>query len=409
MWVCNNLASTRNKMSKMKCVLLSTLIFVDIYKLTYINISPPLANFIMIGIALILIILFYRRMIMDAFVGFGISYIYIAVISYILSIFTKLIVDSLNLNASGQEKIVMFCYIIIFVSYYLFYKFKNIFFNFGFYIKSLRHSIIIIQVIDYTFIFISTLHGEWISSEMQIVLKAIFIAVFSTIYILESVYFAKINEKSKEVEELNLVLSDKITELRKIKHDYGSEISAIYGIYQLGNYEKLGKVLKGIIERNQNTSAAIELNNNENPIITSLLSKAALKGINLIVSDNIDYNSLNIGDNELLRLISNIINNAIDAIKDTPNPTIKFSSYNNYNGAVINIENNGPQIPDEVIDKIFNIGFSTKNNDNKDRGFGLGIVREIIGNCGGDISVQSNAERTLFKIYIPKKARLVRS
>jgi two-component system sensor histidine kinase AgrC len=357
----------------------------------------------MVSIILSLIMIFYRKSIMDAFVGFGLSYAYITVILYVLVTFNKVIVEALRPSNYNQEKLLILIYCMVFFSYFIFYKYRKNFFNFAFYIKNLKHSIIIVQGIDYTLLFIATLQGEWVTKEMEIVLKAVLITVFATIYIFEAIYFARINEKSKEVEELNVALNAKITELRKIKHDYGSEISTIYGVYQLGNYEKLGKILKGIIEKNQTTSATIEFRTNENPIISSLLNQATLKGVNVIVSDQADYNNLKISDNEFLRLISNIVNNAIDATKDIQNPTIKFTSHNNYEGTIIIIENNGPQIPSDITEKIFNTGFSTKKNDTNDRGFGLSIVKEIVEKCEGDISVQSNNESTKFRMYIPRK------
>ena len=34
------------------------------------------------------------------------------------------------------------------------------------------------------------------------------------------------------------------------------------------------------------------------------------------------------------------------------------------NSVVIKIQNNGPKIEDEIIDKIFDVGFTTKENSN---------------------------------------------
>ena len=89
-------------------------------------------------------------------------------------------------------------------------------------------------------------------------------------------------------------------------------------------------------------------------VVSSVLYSASNAGINVITIDDADYDELSLSDNELLKVLSNIVNNAVEALKNTENPTIKFKSYNTYDGIIINIINNGPKIPDQVMGKLFN-------------------------------------------------------
>ena len=82
---------------------------------------------------------------------------------------------------------------------------------------------------------------------------------------------------------------------------------------------------------------------------------------------------------------------------------LAIRTFEKFNDIVICIQNNGPMIEDEVIDKIFQSGFSTKDNSNKEHGFGLAIVKETIEKCKGKISVTSDIEKTEFIITIPRK------
>jgi signal transduction histidine kinase len=82
-------------------------------------------------------------------------------------------------------------------------------------------------------------------------------------------------------------------------------------------------------------------------------------------------------------------------------PMIKYKSYNSSTGIIIAISNNGPEIPQEIKDKIFEAGFSTKNNSSGDRGFGLSIVKDIMNRCTGCISITSNKNFTQFTFEIP--------
>ena len=79
----------------------------------------------------------------------------------------------------------------------------------------------------------------------------------------------------------------------------------------------------------------------------------------------------------------------------------KISSTPNF--IIIKIKNNGPKIEENIIDKIFQVGGSTKENKNKDNGFGLPIVKDIIEKNGGTVEVESNELFTELTIKIPKR------
>ncbi|MGE4284717.1 MAG: ATP-binding protein, partial [Clostridia bacterium] len=64
----------------------------------------------------------------------------------------------------------------------------------------------------------------------------------------------------------------------------------------------------------------------------------------------------------------------------------------------LSIADNGPMIPEEIKNKIFDNGFSTKDNNKPDHGFGLFIVNELIKQHSGEIKVLSSEEETEFLI-----------
>ncbi|NGT12625.1 ATP-binding protein, partial [Clostridium perfringens] len=63
--------------------------------------------------------------------------------------------------------------------------------------------------------------------------------------------------------------------------------------------------------------------------------------------------------------------------------------------------NNGPEIPDKILNKIFDSGFTTKENKESNNGFGLAIVKELVESYNGKIQVSSTDEFTEFTIYLP--------
>lgn len=81
--------------------------------------------------------------------------------------------------------------------------------------------------------------------------------------------------------------------------------------------------------------------------------------------------------------------------------SIKINTYYSFNYFVLKIQNNGPEIPDKILNKIFDSGFTTKENKESNNGFGLAIVKELVESYNGKIQVSSTDEFTEFTIYLP--------
>ena len=101
-------------------------------------------------------------------------------------------------------------------------------------------------------------------------------------------------------------------------------------------------------------------------------------------------------------MLGNLIDNAFDALKGRKAACVSVEIGETREGFHIAVENNGPPIPPELKEKIFEERFSTKGEE---RGMGLAIVREIVESVGGTIAVHSNERKTRFEIDIPGQGR----
>lgn len=245
---------------------------------------------------------------------------------------------------------------------------------------------------DYVLCLSLTIHGN-----DNVIFKNLTIISCIIFFILLALYFININKKITEIKKLNIALNNKNNELKKIKHDYGSQISYINGLYIMNQYERLGELLKKIIDGNNDISDNIREISNEESIITYVVNSLNIEGINLIIEEDIDLNDLNISEYELHKILANIINNSITAMNNSGLIIIK--TYKIFNNVYISIKNNGPIIEENIIDKIFDLGFTTKTDlGNQENGFGLAIVKELVENNNGKIYVDSNNDYTEFKI-----------
>lgn len=87
------------------------------------------------------------------------------------------------------------------------------------------------------------------------------------------------------------------------------------------------------------------------------------------------------------QVLINLLLNAIDAVKDNPQPKIVISAETSLNNKVtIKIADNGSGIPAELLDKIFIPFFSTKKTGS---GIGLSLCKQIMVLHKGNIQVQS--------------------
>lgn len=214
-----------------------------------------------------------------------------------------------------------------------------------------------------------------------------------------TIYFANLEKKMREIAMLNSALDEKINELKKVKHDYGAQISYLYGLHLMNRHERIGELLKDIINGNDSIAEAVQVANDSDSVISVVTNGIVHKGINVVVDEQADLEELEISEMELQRIISNIINNAVTAMDY--NGIVTVRTYYNFNDVVIKIQNNGPKIEDNIIKDIFIPGFSTKNDKHKDHGFGLAIVKEIIEKHKGEIEVKSSEKLTEFIIKLP--------
>jgi signal transduction histidine kinase len=100
------------------------------------------------------------------------------------------------------------------------------------------------------------------------------------------------------------------------------------------------------------------------------------------------------------RVLLNLCNNAFDAMRLTetkraPKLTVRTRKTDKH--LFIEIEDNGPGIPDEIKDKILQPFFTTKKGT-EGTGLGLSITNDIIKAHGGSLDIQSHPGSTIFKI-----------
>jgi len=103
---------------------------------------------------------------------------------------------------------------------------------------------------------------------------------------------------------------------------------------------------------------------------------------------------------QLIRIITNLVKNATQAITDeNPNPSVVISVSEENSIVKIEVKDNGIGISDENKMYVFEPKFTTKNSG---MGLGLGIIKKIIENYNGTITFESEQNKgTTFTVLLP--------
>jgi signal transduction histidine kinase len=119
--------------------------------------------------------------------------------------------------------------------------------------------------------------------------------------------------------------------------------------------------------------------------------------------------NINVVPQDIGRVILNLITNAFYAVQvETRHalslqyqPTVSVSTKKDGNTISISVKDNGPGIPEYIIDKIFQPFFTTKPTG-EGTGLGLSLSYDIVKAHGGELKVETKeGEGTLFTIKIP--------
>ena len=126
-------------------------------------------------------------------------------------------------------------------------------------------------------------------------------------------------------------------------------------------------------------------------VLYSKLKEAEDKGIkcdyNILSSlDNIKINST-----ELVVVISNLLNNALEAAQNSKKPWVRINIFeeNNKKTHVVQVENSVENINNIDISSIMNKGYTTKGEG---RGFGLDNINKIMKRVNGQILIEPKEE-----------------
>ena len=109
----------------------------------------------------------------------------------------------------------------------------------------------------------------------------------------------------------------------------------------------------------------------------------------------------NLDKTQLIRMVTNLVTNATQAIEEIENPQIEVKVASGKNTVIISVKDNGKGIDEAVGHLIFEPKFTTKSSG---MGLGLPMIKKIIEAYNGSINFKSEKGKgTTFTVILPKK------
>ena len=185
-----------------------------------------------------------------------------------------------------------------------------------------------------------------------------------------------------------------VDSMRANNHDFTNKLHVILGLVQIGEYEKAISYIQNISIIQRETISKV-MNSIENPsfaaLIVGKIARASECNVKFILSEGTCFKSSDIvlPSEALVTITGNLIDNALDSMNMDTSKTEKELSlgiYTRPDELLIIVKDTGTGIPEEIKDKIFENGFSTKGEG---RGIGLYHTKQLITSLGGKITVES--------------------
>lgn len=184
-------------------------------------------------------------------------------------------------------------------------------------------------------------------------------------------------------------------------------LGAVYTVYHLlaevsqgaGRISEIVKSLKSYAYLDQAPVQAVAIHEGLDNTLVMLRHK--LGGIKVVREYAPDLPLIQGYGSELNQVWTNLLDNAADALENTPAPKITLKTTWRDGWVTVEVQDNGPGIPPEIQPRVFDAFFTTKP-PGKGTGMGLDISYSIVANKHrGNISAVSKPGFTCFQVTLP--------
>ncbi len=243
-----------------------------------------------------------------------------------------------------------------------------------------------------------TLHGP-IGSLVLMVLVCI-VVCGAALDIKEGVNAVRVAHKMGGLNETVEQMSDFNHALRAQRHDFLNHWQVVYSLIEMNEPNEALDYIERVYGDMRTVSQALRTKCAPvNALLRAKLTEGQKQGLQMVTNITGMWEGLPMPAWEMCRVLSNLIDNGMDALEGVKDGRIIISLAEDLHAFSFCVENNGPVVQESIRDSIFEAGISTKGAG---RGMGLAIARETMRTYGGDLTLASVSGRTAFSGFVPK-------
>lgn len=191
--------------------------------------------------------------------------------------------------------------------------------------------------------------------------------------------------------------------LRAQAHEFSNRMHVVSGLIEMGRTEDAVEFIASTGHGGSLTEASVAPGIANPDVVALLLAKTTTseeRGVRLVVDPASAVGTD--GSADLVTVLGNLIDNAVDAC--APAGTVEVSLFQDGNGTLVTVQDDGAGIPEEDRDQVFESGWSTKGAAGT-RGIGLALVQRVARRRGGDVTVTaSTTGGARFDVHLPPVA-----
>jgi len=192
--------------------------------------------------------------------------------------------------------------------------------------------------------------------------------------------------------------------LRAQTHEHANRLHTMVSLMELGRDAEALDFATKDLELSQRLTDDL-VGSIEEPVLAALVmgksAQAHERGVELILTTAGSTAVTGLAVQDLVTILGNLLDNAIDAAADAPPPRlVELTVTAAPEGLEITVEDSGPGIDPAAVDDVVRHGFSTKESGPFGRGLGLALVRQAVRRLGGTMTITSPAG-ALFRVSLP--------
>lgn len=194
--------------------------------------------------------------------------------------------------------------------------------------------------------------------------------------------------------------------LRVQRHDFLNHLQVVYSLMEMHEYQEANAYIETVYGDISALSSALKTKNAAvNALLRVKFAQMDKENIHYDVFIRSTLENMPIPGWEMCRILSNLLDNAIDALSAVQDKRITITLSETLKQYTFEIANNGPAISRKVMQILFLPGVTTKKEEG--HGMGLHIVKKTLEAHGGEITVTSREGETIFSGFIPKAREAV--